>query len=181
MEVARADQAHAAESLIIALSTTPSYVTLLPEGDISTGNVSLVAYVTDRFQGRTRVTTVVGVGTLADSFKVSAGGRRLAQEPDAFAVFVLYLTSSLLGGAALVGDSEGAVGNVANLASVANSPSGAAGMSADKTQELVSQEAAIVTRPPLPLTPPSLEKVLRDLFLGALLSRCSFVTRWATS
>ena len=87
--------------------------------------------------GRTRSTLVVSVGSLADSFAKAFGRRRLEEEPDAFADFMLNLTSSLLGASALVGDSEGAVANVANLASVANSPSGAAGMSAEKTQELV--------------------------------------------
>jgi len=137
MEVAQATKTHEAESLIIALSTTPSYVTLLPEGDAASGNVSLVAYVTDRFLGRTRSTLVVSVGSLADSFANAFGRRRLAEEPDAFADFMLNLTSSLLGASALVGDSEGAVANVANLASVVNSPSGAAGMSAEKTTELI--------------------------------------------
>ena len=125
--------------MLVALGTTPSYSTLLPEGDVASGSVSLVAYITDRFHGRTRATTVVGVGSLAAAFSASAFGRRALVEegPDAFADFVLNISSNLLGGAALVGDSEGAVGNVANIASVANSPRGGSAMSQVKTQELL--------------------------------------------
>lgn len=43
---------------------------MLPEAD-TTGSVSLVAYVLDRFQGATRVTSVANVSSLAGAFLVS--------------------------------------------------------------------------------------------------------------
>ena len=151
-EVARSLTTHSEERLLVALSTTPSFVTVLPEGQARSRNVSLVAYVTDRFMGRTRSTLVVSVGSLADNFASQfALHRRLSSSGDnaddggggddgvksGFGDFVLNLTNTLVGDATLVGNSEGAVSMIAAVASVANSPSGAAAMTTEKTKELV--------------------------------------------
>jgi len=96
-----------------------------------------VAYITDRYSGKTRTTTMVEVQSLADSFAASLGGRRRLADSDAFADFMLNLTSTLMDDAAAVGSSEDMYKNANQLVSVANSPSGSAGMSTDKQVEFV--------------------------------------------
>ena len=139
MEAALVSDAVASEALLVSASTTPSFSTLLPEGDANSGNVSLVAYISDRFSGTSRITTVAGVGSLSDSFANLFGRRRLEESSvtDEFGNYLVNLSSSLSGDALLTGDSEKMAADAASVASVANSPGGAAAMSSTKTQELV--------------------------------------------
>jgi hypothetical protein len=104
-----------------------------------------VAYIRDRYSCATRTTTTVSVQSLADSFAASFGGRRRLLESDAFANFMLNLTESMMAEATGIGASEDVFKNSNNLVSVANSPSGAAGMTTEKQQEFVSGLVASMT------------------------------------
>ena len=97
----------------------------------------LVAYITDRFSGRTRTTFMVGVQNLAGSFSASLEGQRRLLEPDAFSNFMLNLSSTEMANAASIGSPEDVYKNGYLLASVVNSPSGSAGMRYEKQQKFV--------------------------------------------
>jgi hypothetical protein len=135
MDVAKSTVTHSLEQMVLSATTTTSFTTTLPEGD-STGNISCVAYIKDRISGATRVTTVVGVSSLAASF--FGRRRRLDEGPsDSFANYMTNLSSSLLEAGSSIGDSEGMVGTVANVASVTNSEDGGAALSTAATSELL--------------------------------------------
>ena len=147
MSAAKSLVAITSEQSLVAASTATSYTTLLPEGG-SSGNVSLVVYIRDRFGGSTRVSTAVGVGSLADSFSSIFGRRRRQRRgllttddddgtSDEFSGFMQNLTNGLMTDAALAGDSERMVANAASVASVANSEGGAALMSQEAQTSLV--------------------------------------------
>lgn len=62
-----ASTAATSEKLLAASSTLTSYDTALPEAD-SSGSLSLVAYVMDRYLGAGRATAIANVTSLASAF-----------------------------------------------------------------------------------------------------------------
>jgi hypothetical protein len=137
----------ATESILSPQSNSPYFTSVLPLGDSSNEELSLIAYITDVYEGFARSTAVVQVTSLASDY-ISGQRRSLLSEDNQEASFVKFmqnLTLSLLEPPAIIGDFQTVVVRARNLASLLNSPE-TKGISLDSQRPLISSLVMMISK-----------------------------------